>query len=121
MESQSGKTRVYYDGLCNLCSGFADGVGRSSKKDQFEFVDANTAELPEGVSREAALQHMYLVEPDGSMYRGSDAYTRTLLKYPRWRWLGHVLMWPGVRQLARGFYWIIACNRRWLFGRKDVS
>ena len=121
MESQQKKVTIYYDGLCNLCSGAINTIAESTQKERFTVFDVTNGPLPPNVSREEALRNMYAVDTEGRLYKGADAVLKILEEYPNSRWISYIGRMPVVRQLAALLYWFIARNRYWMFGRKRVS
>ena len=119
MESQS-KITVYYDGVCNLCSGLMDSVEKSSRGRSFAHADISKGVLPEGVSEEEAMCDVHVVDEHGEMYKGADGVLKILEQYPQWRVVARLGRLPGFRQLAGIAYRIVEKTRYWIFGRKRV-
>ena len=112
------KVKIYYDGVCNLCSGLADTIDQSKNGSNFALNDVSKDVLPVGVSKEEAMHDVHVVDENGRMYRGGDAVLRVLLEYPRMRWIATIGALPGFKQLLMLIYRIVEKTRYWIFGRK---
>ena len=115
------KLCVYYDGTCRMCSSVMDKLNTSSRADAFQGVDATKEALPPGVSYDAAMKHIHVVDESGRRYVGAKAFLRILEEYPRWKWCARIGRLPVVKQILDIGYWLIARNRYWMFGRNEVS
>ncbi len=107
---------MIYDGECAICRGAADRVRRSAMPDAFEYLSCHSEELPRrfpAVAREACLQAMHLVLPDGTVLVGEKAIPEILsrLKGRHYRWAAALFRLPGADILSRAFY-------RWFAGRR---
>lgn len=119
MESQQ-KITVFYDGMCNLCSGLMDTVESSSKGSAFVHADISKGALPQGVTQAEAMRDVHVVDEAGKVHKGADAVLKILEQYPRWRplvWLGRL---PVFNLIAAALYRIVEKTRYWIFGRKHV-
>ena len=94
-----------------------DTVSDSSQKVTIAAHDISKGDLPAGISREAAMRDVHVVDENGHVYRGSEAVLRVFEEYPRLRWIATVGRWPVFRQLAAVTYRIIEKTRYWIFGR----
>ena len=115
------KITVYYDGLCNLCSGVMDTVAASSISSTVGHKDISKDELPIGITKEQAMHDVHVIDAEGRMYKGADAVMMIFEQYPHLRWLAAVGRLPGIHLIARGIYRIVEKTRYLLFGRKKVS
>ncbi len=109
---------LIYDGECAVCRGAADWIRRNAAPDAFEFFschsDALSRRFP-GVAREACLQAMHLVLPDGTILVGEKAAPAILsrLRGRRYRWAAALFRLPGAGILSRLFYrWFAARRHR---------
>lgn len=114
------KVKIYYDGVCNLCAGLAETIDLSKRGSHFALSDISTSILPEGVSKEAAMRDVHVIDEGGKMYRGSDAVMRILREYPHLRWIGIIGSLPGFSLIAMLIYRLVEKTRYWIFGRKTV-
>lgn len=115
------KLHIYYDGTCRMCTGVMDKLSTSSRAGAFQGVDATKESLPAGVSYDAAMKHIHVVDDAGRKYVGAEAFLRILAEYPRWKWCARIGGLPLLKQALDVGYWLIARNRYWMFGRNEVS
>jgi predicted DCC family thiol-disulfide oxidoreductase YuxK len=109
------RIRIYYDGVCRLCSGLIDRIEHSREADSFEPI-AIQKEVPAGMPYAEADRDMHAVDAEGRVYKGADAVRYIMSRYPRWRWLASLASLPGLKQLANLLYRLIADNRkRWFY------
>lgn len=110
------KKTVYFDGECPMCQAFQISVSDSTQKDKFTFVDVNNSPLPEGISKEAALTEMHVVDENGAVHKNANSILEVLGEYKNLGllvWLGRL---PGVNQLLHFGYSLVAKNRLFIFG-----
>lgn len=105
------KIDIYYDGTCRVCNAFADSVADSEEKDKFTPKDLTKGNLPQGVTFDEAWRDMYVVEKDGKMFKGADAWLRVLEEYSRWRWLSRIGKLPVIHGCMEIGYRLFASNR----------
>jgi predicted DCC family thiol-disulfide oxidoreductase YuxK len=60
-------------------------------------------------------KEIHLYSSEGQLWKGADAIAQLAALFPRSKWLGKMIMWPGIRQVARWVYGKIAENRHRLF------
>jgi predicted DCC family thiol-disulfide oxidoreductase YuxK len=60
---------------------------------------------------------MRLVTPDGHVHIGADAVYEITRRLPRWRRVAWIYRIPGLRQVCRAAYSLVARNRHRLGGR----
>ena len=111
---------VYYDGVCNLCYGIVNTMNTSSKRNMFVPIDVSDGALPAGLTKEAVLRDVHVVDAEGKMRVGVDGVLTILEQYPRLHTLARIGRVPGIHALAAGIYRIIERSRYWIFGRKNV-
>lgn len=115
----SQKTLIY-DGDCGFCSSSAKWL--QSKSVRFSIVQWQL--IPDlsllGLTLENVQTAAYLVDQNKVIGRGSDAISKCLsmCKFP-YNFLGHLILLPGIRQIARPVYRIIAKNRHAMPGSTD--
>ena len=108
---------VLFDGSCTLCRASANRVRRFDSRGRIELLDLHdpsaTQRFPQ-INREEALKWMQVVDPQGRVYSGADAWARIGELLPGWNLLAWILQIPGIRWLAAKVYALIARNRyRW--------
>ncbi len=104
------KPRVYFDGLCPLCSREIDTYRRSKGSAQLEFVDITDPKFSaeaEGLDTRAVNKHLHVRRADGSLAIGVDAFAEIWHTLPNYRWLSRLIRIPPVKFFAaigyRGF------------------
>ena len=112
------KITIYYDGVCNLCSGLMDTIATSDKKDMFTGVDASTAELPPGVTKEDAMHDIHVVDEEGRAHRGIDGVLKVFETYPQLKFLATIGRLPGFYVLGKALYRCVEQTRYYIWGRK---
>ena len=104
------KATLVYDGECAICRGAADWVRRNAMPDAFEYLSCHSEELTRrfpAVAREACLQAMHLVLPDGRVLVGEKAAPEILSRLKARRLEGnHFQIWGE----PLGHFSQIACN-----------
>ena len=113
------KVTIFYDGMCNLCSGLADTLDESKRGSDFILNDISNGVLPAGVSKEAAMRDVHVLDESGHIYRGAEAVLRILKGYPRMRWIATIGAVPGFKQLLMLAYRVVEKTRYFVFGRKS--
>lgn len=114
--------QVFYDGGCPLCRAEIGLYRKAAGAQELEFVDISdpAADLPVGLSREAALARFHLRASDGRLVSGAAAFAELWSHLPRWRGLARIARWPGVSALLelayRGFL-RLRPGLVWLFTR----
>lgn len=115
------KGKVYYDGLCTMCTSFVSRVGDPSHQSQFEYEDMHQSTLPEGLDMKAIEKEIHLVTEDGRVYKNSEAILKILegdRRYHIWSKIGKL---PVIRQLLPVGYRFVANNRHLIFGAQGLS
>ncbi len=121
MQNDTTRPVLYFDGVCNLCSGMVKFVIRNDKKEQFLFAPLQS---PAGTE---ALQHAPDAnEKTGSfiLYSNGRYYTRSSAALHTFRLLGGIwqLLYAAivVPQFIRdGVYMFISRNRYKWFGKSE--
>lgn len=121
----SGK-KVYYNSACPVCDA---GVEFQKKKlgesaADIEWIDvhhSNDAVREIGVELEFVRERLHVVDEDGTVHVGSDAFAELWQETPGQGFLARIVRTPGIRQLSRGLYNVFArllyrwnrLKRRW--------
>ncbi len=110
------KATLIYDGECPVCRGAAEWVRAHAAPGAFEFFSCHSEELPRrfpAVARQACLQAMHLVLPDGAIRVGEKAVPEILsrLAARRYRWAAALFRVPGAGTLSGAFYGWFAARR----------
>jgi predicted DCC family thiol-disulfide oxidoreductase YuxK len=109
------KPVVIYDGECRFCVDQVQRLKRMDRNGAFEFVPRQDPAVDQRFPILTTVDFnsgLRLVEPDGSVFAGADAFYQMARVLPSTRafaWLYHV---PGVRPIAHRVYAWIAANRK---------
>ena len=105
---------VLYDGRCHFCAASADRIRALDTAGSLEVLSLHLPEIaarfPE-ITRDAVLEEMHLVLPDGVIVRGADSVRAILRFLPRVRWLALLWLVPGFSSIAHVGYRWFARNR----------
>jgi len=108
---------VLFDGSCSLCRASVARARRFDRNHKIEFFDLHDPQAAERfpqVNREEAMRLMQIVDSNGKVYGGVDAWARIGMLLPGWNLAAWLLFVPGIRWLAAKIYAWIARNRyRW--------
>ena len=119
----AGRGLLLYDGRCGFC---LESVKRLQAADVFGWVDPLDFHAQPDLSRlhptltpERCRSEMVLLEPNGRVSGGYDAFARLTLRLPLLMWLAPLAHFPGMRRVGAGAYrWIAA--RRYLLHRNPA-
>jgi predicted DCC family thiol-disulfide oxidoreductase YuxK len=105
---------VFYDGGCPLCRREIGHYLRIDNDQRINWVDVNDAAglLDKyDLTYEQAMRRMHVVDSDGSIVSGVDAFAVLWRHLPRYRWLSIIVSMPGVRWLGEQLYSLFARRR----------
>src|ERR1700687_1204529 len=111
---------ILYDGLCRFCSRQSRRLiflARPGVIEAVNFQEAGALDRFPGITHDACMRAIHLVEPDGSVYRGFEAVVRAIATRPLFRWLAARYYLPGLRQILNGLYVFFAANRYRFWGK----
>lgn len=106
-EKKADTLTVYYDGSCPLCTAEIGIYRRSSGAENMAFVDVaaqGDGPIATDLDKAAALKRFHVRGADGKLASGAEGFGRLWLTLPRWRWLGRIVMLPGILQLTEAVY-----------------
>ena len=92
--------KVFYDGKCGMCSREIRHYMKISPRETFIWRDiANEPQhLKEiNVSQSSALKRLHVIDQDGNIQIGVDAFIAIWRKIPRWRLLAFLCAMPGIK------------------------
>ncbi|MDH3215906.1 MAG: DUF393 domain-containing protein [Candidatus Krumholzibacteria bacterium] len=117
---REGAPVILYDGRCHFCTAHArrlvGGGGRPLALRSFH-QQGVLEEFP-GVTHEACMKEIKLIDADGHVYGGAEAVVRAVFaKRPWLGWMFFVYYIPGFRCSAEWFYARVAKNRYGRGGR----
>lgn len=109
-------TDVLYDGGCGLCRTVADWLRAIDSGTRLRLVDIvadwdRIETLYPGVHRDACLDEMHVVEPDGRITTGFDGFRTIAWRVPLLRLVAPLLSVPGVPWAGRRVYRYVATHR----------
>jgi predicted DCC family thiol-disulfide oxidoreductase YuxK len=116
MTDSARPVTVLYDASCPLCRREI-GLYRSAKGGEaVSWCDVSGADAatPAGLSREAAMARFHVVDADGTLRSGADAFIALWLSLPGWRWLGRVAGVPPLPWLLERAYRGFLRVRPWI-------
>ena len=99
---------IFYDGGCPVCAGEMNHHQRhAAGRDDLLWRDLSR--MPEallcfGVEAEAAKRRLHVVDREGRLRIGIDAFVTLWRELPGYRWLAHIVGLPGVRQVSGVVY-----------------
>lgn len=114
--------RLLYDGRCGFC---LESVKRLQVVDIFgslELLDFHTQDISKlnpSLTQKRCASEMILLEPDGRISGGFEAFRRLTMRLPLLLWLALFVHLPGASWIGNGVYRWIA-QRRYLFHRNPT-
>ena len=99
--------KVFYDGKCGMCSREIRHYMKISPRETFIWRDiANEPQhLKEiNVSQSYALKRLHVIDQDGKIQVGVDAFIAIWSKIPRWRLLAFLCAMPGIKFMLSVLY-----------------
>ena len=112
-------TRVYYDGQCGLCRREIDYYKKIASDGLFAWIDVtrDASSLDAlGVSYVQALKLLHVVDAQGRVHIGVDAFIQIWRQLAYWRVLATLTGLPLIYPLAKVAYRLFA---QWRFARLD--
>jgi predicted DCC family thiol-disulfide oxidoreductase YuxK len=117
-EKPASRTLIY-DGECRLCVTAKEGIERLGRNDDVRFVSYQSEEAAGHLGeayKPGRPDVAFLVEPDGRIRRGLDAFLPLLPGLPGGRILAWMVRVPVLRPVAYLLYRLIARYRYRWFG-----
>ncbi|UCD63693.1 MAG: DUF393 domain-containing protein [Candidatus Zixiibacteriota bacterium] len=105
---------MIYDDQCSLCLGAVGKVRQLDRLGLVELVPLSRAADSFGhcpSTEERLRKQLHLVTSEGKIYRGAEAVGVLAALFPESKLLGHVILLPFIRPLARWAYRIVARHR----------
>lgn len=107
---------LYYDGGCNLCHASKLRVERWAERAKLP-LHVDILQSPEAI--EKGYGSAMVLEVDGEPLYGADAWLAMMQIAPWYlRWVGWLGLVPGVRQLMKAGYGVVARYRYRWFGTR---
>ena len=107
MADQKVVLTVFFDGSCPLCTSEIGAYRKCAGAENVSFVDVAAHEgglVSEGLDKESALRRFHVRGADGSLASGAEGFARLWLALPAWRWLGRIVLLPGILQATEFVY-----------------
>ncbi len=121
MTNRTGGVTVFYDGSCPLCTAEIGIYRRCEGAETVAFIDVSMSEasaIVSGLDKATALKRFHVRDADGTLVSGAEGFGHLWLALPGWRWLGHIVLLPGVLQATevvyRGFL-VVRPALQWMF------
>jgi predicted DCC family thiol-disulfide oxidoreductase YuxK len=110
--------RLIYDAQCRLCVTAKEGLERMGADEAVRFVPYQSDEAARLLGhnyKPGRPDVAFLVQPDGTIQRGLDAFLPLLPKLPGGRFLQALMQVPLIRPFAyQAYRWIARYRYRWL-------
>lgn len=116
------KLKVYYDGLCRLCSREIDHYRKQIGADRIQFIDICRPDFDatkEGLDPFEVHKVMHVRRPDGSLATRVQAFIEIWQVLPKYQFLAKLAKKSPARQSLEVGYSIFAKLRPWLPRRKS--
>jgi predicted DCC family thiol-disulfide oxidoreductase YuxK len=120
----SGESVILFDGLCRFCTRQSRRIvslARPGKVEAVNFQEDGVLDRFPGITHEACMKAIHLVEADGRISQGPEAIIRAISTRPIFRWLPAIFWIPGARPVLNWLYKVVASNRYRIWGRTSSS
>ncbi|MFM9939738.1 MAG: thiol-disulfide oxidoreductase DCC family protein [Hyphomicrobiaceae bacterium] len=121
MTDEAGIVNVFYDGSCPLCTAEIGLYRRCVGAEDIAFVDVSvngTGAIVPGLDKATAMKRFHVRDADGTLISGAEAFGHLWLSLPSWRWLGRIVLLPGILQASEVAYrafLIVRPALQWIF------
>ncbi|MBE0511188.1 MAG: DUF393 domain-containing protein [Chromatiales bacterium] len=105
-QDTDSKLQVFYDGDCPLCAkeiNIYRGLD-SHTPIHWRDISKESDKLPAGVTQETLLKRFHVIDSQGQLQSGANAFIALWASLPGWRWLARLAAIPGVRPLMEVSY-----------------
>lgn len=118
--------QIFYDGSCRVCAAEIEHYLRRDHGGRLQAVDISAPDFvaPAGLSREALLYQLHVIDRNGAIYRNVAAFQAIWLAFPAapfYRLLATLVDLPLLHPLARYGYRCFARLRRYLPQRRACA
>ena len=127
LTDQTGVTTIFYDGACPLCTAEISVYRKCAGAEKVAFVDISAPEsdfVCPGVDKAIALKRFHVRAAEGTLVSGAEGFGHLWLALPAWRWLGRIVLLPGVLQATeavyRGFL-LVRPALQWIFRAQSAA
>ena len=112
------KLKVYYDGLCHLCSREIRHYKKIKESNEhIDFIDITTPPfdaLKEGLDPFEIHKVMHVRTPDGKVHTAVDAFIEIWKVFPKYRWAAKIAQTPVIKTILTLGYHAFAKVRPYL-------
>jgi predicted DCC family thiol-disulfide oxidoreductase YuxK len=109
--------KIYFDGLCRVCSAEIDQYRKSQGAERIEFVDITHPQFDaatEGLDPVEVHRSFHVRHADGRIESGVDAFISIWSVLPGWRWLVPIARSKPVKAVLNLGYAAFVKIRPWL-------
>lgn len=102
---------TFYNGACPACRA---GIGQyreacAGTEAERDHAWCDISEMPQalaarGIGPDEATRRLHVIDREGRLWRGLDAFLVLWRSIPRYRWMGRLVALPGVHALANWLY-----------------
>jgi predicted DCC family thiol-disulfide oxidoreductase YuxK len=94
---------IFYDGKCKVCSLEMDHYKKLNRPEVFQFIDISSSNFKAdsyGLDSNQVQKEMHVLDRNGQLKVGVDAFIAIWNELPRYRWLTGVVNQKWVRPFA---------------------
>ena len=95
---------VYYDGACPLCQMEISHYKAQIGAEKIEFVDAASEDLPDDLTRDAAMARFHVRLANGTLVSGAAGFAEVWKGLPKWHWAARLAAMPGMLWVMERMY-----------------
>ena len=101
---------VYYNSACPVCDAGVRNQQRvmdnpaASDANWIDMTKDGNALKDDSLSLDHVRRHIFVRDAEGRLHRGADAFAVLFEATPGRRWIGRMMMLPGLRGLSRLLY-----------------
>jgi len=111
---------VFYDGACLVCASKMERYKKKNSGEKLRIIDISAVDFKAeklGQRQEQLMEKLHVRDGDGRVYTDVDALAALWRAFPSravYRLLAALVSAPGLRQMAKGVYFLFARNRHLL-------
>ena len=113
---------TFFNGDCPVCSAHVARYRRLARgRDELlwrDLADCPDALLCFGIDRETARRRLHVVDRNGRLQGGIDAFAAIWRELPGGRWLAVLVRLPGIHALAAALYDRVLVPALWAWNRR---
>ena len=103
--------RIYFDGLCPLCSREINHYRQTKGSEKLIFIDITDSSFnpqKEGLDPLKVHHVLHVKDSNGNVYTAVDAFIHIWRLLPNYNWLAHIVSNPFIKILITPFYYLFA-------------